>query len=185
MRRVRYCVAVSLDGFIAGPGGEHDWIVMDPTIDFAKFFQDFDTVLMGRRTFETTLERAGPGGMPGMCNFVFSRKLSGAEHPKVNVSRDAVSTVTALRAKSGKDIWLMGGGLLFGSLVARGLVDSVEVGIVPILLGGGVPLFPLSSQRIPLHLTQSKAHPSGVVSLSYSVQPQPSRCGGLFSVALF
>jgi dihydrofolate reductase len=178
MRHVRYCVAVSLDGFIAGPGGEHDWIVMDPTIDFATFFRGFDTVLMGRRTFETTLERGEPGGMPGMCNYVFSRTLSRAEHPEVTVSGDAVSTVAALRAESGKDIWLMGGGSLFGSLAAEGLVDAVEVGIVPIILGGGVPLIPPSSQRIPLRLTESKAHPSGIVSLSYSVQPHTTKTIG-------
>lgn len=51
MRRVRYSVAMNLDGYIAGPNGEYDWIIMDPAIDFAALFAEFDTVLMGRRTF--------------------------------------------------------------------------------------------------------------------------------------
>jgi dihydrofolate reductase len=59
-RRVRYSVAMSLDGFIAGPKGEFDWIVMDPTIDFAAFFKEFDTALMGRRTFEL-VQQGGAG----------------------------------------------------------------------------------------------------------------------------
>jgi len=67
MRRVRYSVASSLDGFIAGPNGEHDWIVMDPSIDFRALLAQFDTVLLGRRTFEFTQRHSpkGSGGMPG------------------------------------------------------------------------------------------------------------------------
>src|SRR5690242_17669373 len=71
MRRVRYSVATSLDGYIAGPAGEFDWIITDPAIDFAALFSEFDTVLMGRKTFEIA-EGQGPGGaMPGMRTFVF------------------------------------------------------------------------------------------------------------------
>jgi len=59
MRRVRYVVAMSLDGYIAGPNGEADWIIMDPDIDFGALFEQFDTFLLGRRTFEGM---AGTGG---------------------------------------------------------------------------------------------------------------------------
>ncbi len=59
-RRVRYQVAVSLDGFIAGPNGEYDWIVMDPSIDFAALYKEFDTVVMGRKTYEVALAQARP-----------------------------------------------------------------------------------------------------------------------------
>ncbi len=61
MRRVRYVVAMSLDGYIAGPNGEADWIIMDPDIDFRALFEQFDTFLMGRRTFEG-MRGAGGGG---------------------------------------------------------------------------------------------------------------------------
>lgn len=64
-RRLRYKVAVSLDGFIAGPGGEHDWIVMDPSIDFGALFKQFDTLVMGRKTYEPLLGQGGHGAMPG------------------------------------------------------------------------------------------------------------------------
>ena len=61
-RRLRYQVAVSLDGFIAGPNGEYDWIVMDPSIDFAALFKEFDTAVMGRKTYEVLTAQVGPSG---------------------------------------------------------------------------------------------------------------------------
>src|SRR5206468_2813982 len=84
MRRVRYVVAASLDGYIAGPNGEADWIIMDPDIDFSAIFNEFDTILVGRRTFEGMV-RAGKVLMPGMRTFVFSRTLHEPDHPKVTV----------------------------------------------------------------------------------------------------
>ncbi len=74
MRRVRYSVVTSLDGYIAGPNGEHDWIVRDPDFDFNALFNQFDTILVGRRTFDTmvTAQRVT---MPGMKTIVFSRTL--------------------------------------------------------------------------------------------------------------
>ena len=83
MRQVRYNVATSLDGYIAGPAGEHDWIPMDPDINFGAIFARYDTVLMGRRTYETALRMGGP--VPGMRPFVFSTTLKPVEHPAVSV----------------------------------------------------------------------------------------------------
>ena len=110
MRRVRYSVAASLDGYIAGPKGEADWIIMDPDIDFSAIFQQFDTLLMGRRTFEA-MESAGNAAMPGMKTFVFSRTLRQSDHPKVTiVAENSAETVAALTARFPKVrfVWLMG-----------------------------------------------------------------------------
>ena len=110
MRRIRYQVAMSLDGYIAGPNGEADWIIMDPDIDFGALFAQFDTFLLGRRTFETIGGR-GPGGSKGTKTIVFSRTLQQRDYPKVTIVADGCrQTVTALRAQPGKDIWLFGGG---------------------------------------------------------------------------
>src|SRR3989442_7986227 len=98
MRRLRYSVARSLDGFIAGPNGECDWIIMEPTVDFAAFFKEFDTVLMGRRTFEVARQRSG-GTMPGMQTIVFSRTLRASDHPGVTIAANAAETVSALKTK--------------------------------------------------------------------------------------
>src|SRR5215510_12675653 len=106
-KRLRYQVAVSLDGFIAGPNGEYDWIVMDPSIDFAALYKQFDTVVMGRKTYEVVAAQGGHGAMPGMEVVVFSHSLQPATYPGVRiVNEDPREVVAALKAKPGRDIWL-------------------------------------------------------------------------------
>ena len=171
MRRVRYSVAMSLDGHIAGVNEEYDWIIMDPAIDFAAFFKGFDTVLMGRRTFEVAIRQGTGGKMPGMQSFVFSKTLRPADYPGITiVAAGTEETVARLKAAAGKDIWLMGGGVLFRSLLDANLVDTVEVGVIPILLGQGIPVVHPGPGSASLRLTDSRTLPSGIVMLSYTVQ---------------
>lgn len=170
MRRIRYRVAMSLDGYIAGPHGEFDWIVPDPEVDFAAIFSEFDAALIGRRTFEMMVH-AGRATMPGMKMFVFSRTLRQRQYPGVTiVAEKQENTVASLRAKTGKDIWLFGGGALFQNLLQARLVDTVEVSIVPVLLGGGIPLLPAPADQKKLELTGNKIYKSGAVSLQYAVK---------------
>ena len=172
MRRLRYQVATSLDGYIAGPNGEFDWIVMDPDIDFAALCAQFDTAVMGRKTFEVTVQASGSGEMPGLDVVVFSRTLRQADFPTVSiVDSDPVERVRALKTTPGKDIWLFGGGELFRTLLEAGLVDTVEPAVVPVLLGGGIPMLPPPVSRTTLSLTNHRLYPkTGVLLLEYTVE---------------
>jgi dihydrofolate reductase len=170
MRRVLYRVATSLDGYIAGAHGEVDWIVHDPAVDFAKVYEGVDTVLLGRRTYELTRQPGAPAWPKGWQIYVFSRTLPPGEHPGVTVVRaDAGRRVAALRATSGRDIWLFGGGSLFRSLLEAKQVDVLEVLVVPVLLGGGIPLLETGAPLTRLALEQVERYASGLLSLRYRV----------------
>jgi dihydrofolate reductase len=172
MRKVSYGGAMSLDGFIAGPNGEHDWIIMDPDIDFAEMMRRFDTFLIGRKTFDA-MRRMGSdvADLPDAKNIVFSRTLKPSDHPQLTISGDAERTVAELRAKPGKDLALFGGGDLFRSLLAAGLVDEVAVSVIPVLLGGGTPLLPPPATRAALVLRKQRLYEkTGIVGLWYDIK---------------
>jgi dihydrofolate reductase len=163
---------MSLDGFIAGPNGEYDWIVMDPDIDFAEMMAQFDTYLIGRKTFEAMLRMGSDvKSMTGTQNIVCSRTLRPSDYPDLTISADAEQVVADLRTKPGKDIALFGGGELFRSLLAAGLVDGVGVSVIPVLLGGGIPLLPPPAARATLKLTKYRVYEkTGVVGLWYDIE---------------
>jgi dihydrofolate reductase len=163
-------VATSLDGYIAGPRGEIDWIVSDPAIDFTAIYAQFDTVLLGRHTYALTQQPGAPAWPRDWRVFVFSRTLKPADHPGITiVNDDAGQTVAALRAAVGRDIWLFGGGQLFSSLISLHLVDTIELAVMPVLLGTGIPLVDAITHRPRLTLTQVDSSSTGIVNLRYRV----------------
>ena len=162
---------MSLDGFIAGPHGEIDWIVADPDLDFASIYAGFDVALLGRRTYELTQQPGAPPWPPGWDVYVISRTLRPAEHPTVNViSDDIKSTVSRLRASAGRDIWLFGGGVLAASLLEMDLVDVIEIAIMPVVLGAGVPFVDRANRRVPLGLSRMQRSSTGIVNVQYDVR---------------
>jgi dihydrofolate reductase len=171
MRRVRYSVAATLDGFIADPAGGYDWIVMDEAIDFPALFAEFDTFVMGRKTWDVSAPTEFGDMFGGKEVIVFSRTLKVAPRPGVTiVNTSPVDTVRELKQKAGRDIWLFGGGSMFRTLVDAGLVDTVEVAIMPVLLSQGVSLLSPGARITGMKLDKCETLPSsGIVMLSYTI----------------
>jgi dihydrofolate reductase len=169
MPQLRYSVAASLDGYIAGPNGEYDWIVVDPDIDFAAMYASFSGLVMGRRSYEVSLA-TGTGG-EAMPTYVYSRTLPEGERKGVMFRQDAVAHVRELKAGPGdKPLWLWGGGDLFRNLAQAGLVDGVDVAVIPVVLGGGIPLLPTPGPRLTLKLRAHRVYPkTGTVFVEYDV----------------
>jgi dihydrofolate reductase len=149
---------------------------MDEAIDFAKIFEEFDTFVMGRKTWDVTartdfVEPGSLGMFAGKEVIVFSRTLNTPPRPGVTiVTTSPADTVRELRKKPGKDIWLFGGGELFRTLVDENLVDTVEVAVMPVLLSQGIPLLPAGPRVAGLTLERCETLPkSGIVMLSYAI----------------
>jgi len=103
---------------------------------------------------------------------VLSRTLRPEDYPHVRVEADAARVVRELRAQPGRDIAVFGGGELFRSLLAVGLVDRIEMSVIPVLLGGGIPLLPPPAGRARLKLRGQKVYPkTGIVGLEYDILP--------------
>ncbi|HVT98717.1 MAG TPA: dihydrofolate reductase family protein [Acidobacteriaceae bacterium] len=170
MRLVRFSAAVSLDGFIAGPKGESDWIVHDPDVDFSAMMAEFDTFLIGRKTFELMVKAKRDQPPKGVEYVVFSRTLRAAEFPRVRIESDPGSVVGDLRSRRGKDLWLFGGGELLGSFLAAGLVDRIEVSVIAALLGAGIPMVPAKAGPTKLKLLGHRVYPkTGTLRMEYEV----------------
>ena len=178
MRKVVYSLTNSLDNFIARADGAYDWILMDDEImsEFPKLYASFDAVLIGRKTYDhirlhSTETGQETAGFPSMKTYVFSSAMKESPSAGVKlVSDNAGEFVRSLKNESGKDIWLMGGGILAASLFRERLVDEVGVAIQPILLGSGIPLFPDIGLQVDLQLLECKTYKNGIVGLKYLVK---------------
>jgi dihydrofolate reductase len=176
MRELRYSVASSLDGYIAGPDGEIDWIVVDPEVDFAAMYASFGGLVMGRRSYEVFVATGGAVG-PALPTYVYSRSLPEGDRDGVTFARDAVSHVRALKAAGdGKPLWLWGGGDLCRQLAQADLVDGIDVAIIPVLLGGGLPVLATPGPRLRLRLRSHRLFAAtGTLALEYDISREQSQ----------
>ena len=170
MRRLRYSVAMSLDGFIAGPRGEFDWIVVDPEIDFAAMYSAVSGLVMGRKSYEVFVATGGAVGPP-LPTYVYSRTLPEGTSGGISIGRDPVTHVRTLKDDAeDKPLWLWGGSDLFGELAKADLVDEVSVAVIPVILGDGIPLMPARGPHLKLQLTSHKRYAAtGTIALDYRV----------------
>lgn len=169
IRNVVLAVAVSLDGYIARRDGSVDWLIDDSTVDLSAYGELFDVVVAGRKTLDLEHASGGGGGPFGkMSCYIFSRtrppgKRCGAEY----VNRTPGEFVRDLKALPGKDIWLMGGGELAREFLKEDLVDGMDLAMMPVLLGDGIPLFPPGFSQRNFILVSHRAHPSGIIRAIY------------------
>jgi dihydrofolate reductase len=170
MRKVIYLVATSLDGFIAGPNGEIDWLYTEGDYGMTSFFESIDTVVMGRLTQEVG-EEQGAAFFEGFRNIVFSRTVSQSEHPELEYTNESVEAVIeGLRSDDGgKNIWLVGGGSLADDFFTAGLIDSVVVAIHPAVLGTGIRMRSISQEQVSLRLVGSELFDDGLAMISYDI----------------
>ncbi|MEQ1765309.1 MAG: dihydrofolate reductase family protein [Pyrinomonadaceae bacterium] len=175
MRKVVYGGACSLDGYLAREDGAVDWLMFSDEV--AELMKDswtrFDTMLMGRTTYEVAMANAptGAGDDSGIETYVFSTTMDPGEHKGATiVSTGAADLVRSLKAKDGKDICLMGGGVLAASLFEAGVIDEVGFNIHPILLGSGIPSFHKTARQTDLELIDCKQLKNGCVYVLYNVK---------------
>ena len=159
---------MSLDGYIEGPNGEYDWILIDKEIDFAELNKRYDTYLYGRRTYEAVRAMGQPPS-GNDTHYVFSTTLSEVDRGFTLARGDIREEVLSIKAQPGKDIALYGGAGLLASLLNLGLVDEVSVSVIPVLLGRGKPMVEPLDQKAWLTLAGTKTYSNGTVQLTYNV----------------
>lgn len=172
MQPIVYCVAVSIDGFIAGPAGAIDRFSYegDHVSDYLAELGRMSVAVMGRRTWQLGFDQGVINPYPQLETWVFSRSLAASPHPNVQLAAGDVGPVlTTLREQQGRGIMLIGGGVLAKQALAAGLVDEVVLKVNPFVMGDGLPLFERGAPATPLTLRSTKAHRTGVVVLRYGV----------------
>jgi dihydrofolate reductase len=175
-RKIIVFVAISADGYIARPDGDVAWLDRPRpkgNYGYSEFFRAIDTILWGRKTYAKGIEMGmkGRGLGPGIKNYLFSRQPQESLETGFEWINEPIKMFAQrLRAQSGKDIWMMGGGGIIASFLDQGEIDEFSIHVIPIFIGEGIPLVQPRHRSIRLNLLSSKTFPDGVVHLNYSVK---------------
>jgi dihydrofolate reductase len=179
MRKVVFGGANSLDNYFARKDDAVDWLLWSDEVGeiMADYFKTFDTIVMGRRTYEVAIASGhGGGSYGGMKTYVFSRTLKPRSTKALEItSEDVADVVGRLKQQAGKDICIMGGGLLAKSLFEADLIDEVGFNIHPVLLGSGIPLFYEMNRQVDLELIDCKTLKTGCVLVTYRVKHETEK----------
>ncbi|HJQ71539.1 MAG TPA: dihydrofolate reductase family protein [Blastocatellia bacterium] len=174
MRKLKYHVATTVDGFIAHEDHTVDGFIAEGehVIDYLESLRnDYDTVLMGRRTYEFGFQFGVTNPYPWMKQYVLSRTMERSPDENVEVvSKDIIDFVRGLKEGTGKAIYLCGGAELAGALIAERLIDEIILKVNPVVFGSGIPLFSGPIKQTDLELTGSKVYANGVILLTYRVK---------------
>ena len=177
MRSVVFGGANSLDNYFARKDDAVDWLIWSEEASefMSTYWKRFDTVIMGRKTYEAALRIGGSVSYPGTRTIVFSRTLRVKPDKVEIVSEDVSEFVRKLKKEDGKDICVMGGGLLAKSLFESDLIDEIGFNIHPVLLGSGIPVFHEMSRQLDLELIDCRQWKTGCVLVTYRVKHSKKR----------
>ena len=174
--RIRLYIACSLDGFIAREDGSIDWLTKydnNPETDYgySEFYSSIGTILMGRKTYEQVLS-FGNWPYGDKKSYVFTRQNEPLHREKnvEFVSGNVGKFVRWLKKSTDEDIWLVGGSQLIKTFLEENLVEDLIVTIVPIILGGGIPLFDRIGKEIRLKTGRVERYENGLVGVEYEIQ---------------
>jgi len=178
MRKLIYHVSTTLDNFICQEDGSIGGFLAegDHIPDYLDSLKNYDTVLMGRSTYEFGYGyglKPGIAPYPTMKNYVFSKSLRfdfPIDERLTIVRNDAVPFVRDLKNTEGGHIYLCGGGIFASTLLDNNLIDLLIIKLNPVLLGKGIRLFERSNRKADLSLIDTKIYQSGVVLLTYSIK---------------
>jgi dihydrofolate reductase len=176
MRRIILYIAASLDGYIARPDGNIDWLtdkkynIPDEDFGYTAFLQTIDTTLMGNTTYQQVLGFDTPFPYSDLKNYVFSRSAHADTEHATYVKDNPVEFIEQLKEQPGKDIWLIGGGQLNSLVLNAGLLDEIILTYIPIILGQGIRLFSedAGEHKLKLKPTEGSQYRNGFVQLKYS-----------------
>ena len=170
--RFRLYMAISLDGFIASLDGSVKWLEpYDPySVGFGEFLAQTGSIVMGRKSYEQMLG-FGPWPYEGKRTVVMTRNALVVSTPETEVSTEPVGVLAdrLARETTGGDVWLFGGGEIARAFLNAGRCDALELCIVPVVIGDGIPLFGAGTQARGLRLTRAKHYDNGLVCLDYEV----------------
>lgn len=169
VRRFRYYLACSLDGYVADSNGKVDWLNPYHGTSYLspKFFAEVDLAIVGRKTHDQAMEFSKGKGMGMTAIVLSSRNLSNL--PKgTSVARNPSEAIAHVRSHPGKDVWVVGGGESAQAMLAAGALDTIEMAIMPVVLGAGPRVFSSKqSLQQDFELEECKSYPNGVVGVRY------------------
>jgi dihydrofolate reductase len=178
MRKVVLGLGISLDGYIARPDGSVDFLFMPKGYSMAPFFKTVDVAVMGRKTLDDGLKMTG-GKFDNYgikCYVMSLSQLAGERDGYEITNRTPEALVGEIRKRPGKNIWMMGGGELAREFLNADLIDEMEIGVVPVLIGEGIPLFPAGFPQREFKLVENKAYSKGLLVLKYErVRKKPRK----------
>jgi dihydrofolate reductase len=184
MRKLKLQMQISVDGFVAGPNGEMDWMVFDWDDELKNYINEItepvDCIILGRklaqgfipawssRIANTETADAFAHKMVETPKIVFSKTLENIEGENAKLAKgDSAQEIIQLKEQPGKDIIVYGGGSFVSSLIKEGLIDEYNLFVNPVALGKGMTIFNSLEEKMNLTLVKNKAFDCGIVLLCY------------------